>query len=233
MGAAVHRATRVFRMYNIDNRVEKVLSKDKPTPAPRYTVDQQQTSADQSESNDLQSSLRWRQSSLLDNMAPEAIHKKDEQLLDHLQDLKVYSTGDNPVIRRTVDAKERGGKLPALNRLEEPMDENSDDGAFGYVEPQRVPPGRVSLRQFLAYLQQHRDSPEEYSVHRFSDMYTIKPEVAERLFKYHTLLALQEVARTQSKATAKSPHAAAVEVAEIEVAAMRKPGRESGLISKY
>jgi hypothetical protein len=41
MGGAVSRATRVFRMYNIDNRVEKVLSKEKPTSAPRYPTDQQ------------------------------------------------------------------------------------------------------------------------------------------------------------------------------------------------
>lgn len=42
MGGAVSRATRVFRMYNIDNRVEKVLSKEKPTPAPKHPADQQQ-----------------------------------------------------------------------------------------------------------------------------------------------------------------------------------------------
>lgn len=170
---------------------------------------------------------------MLGNIVPEVIHKKDEQLLDHLHDLKVYSTGDNPVIRRVNDIKERTGKLPALNRLEEPMDENSDDGAFGYVEPQRVPPGRVSLRQFLAYLQQHRDSPDEYSIQRFSDLYTIKPDMSERLFKYHSLLSLQEVARIQSKAPARTPHAAAVEVAEIQSEAGRKPGGETGFISKY
>lgn len=39
MGGALHRATRFLRMYNIDNRVERVLSKEKPTPAPRYPTD--------------------------------------------------------------------------------------------------------------------------------------------------------------------------------------------------
>ncbi len=41
MGGAVSRGTRFLRMYNIDNRVNKVLSKEKPTPAPRYPTDQQ------------------------------------------------------------------------------------------------------------------------------------------------------------------------------------------------
>ncbi len=41
MGGAVSRATRVFRMYNIDNRVERVLSKEKPSPSPRFPTDQQ------------------------------------------------------------------------------------------------------------------------------------------------------------------------------------------------
>jgi hypothetical protein len=51
MGAAVTRATRVLRMYNIDNRVNKVLSKEKPTPAPRYTADQQQVQSTEIDSN--------------------------------------------------------------------------------------------------------------------------------------------------------------------------------------
>ncbi len=39
MGGVVNRGKRVLRMYNIDNRVEKVLSKEKPTTAPRYQTD--------------------------------------------------------------------------------------------------------------------------------------------------------------------------------------------------
>ena len=41
MGGAVSRATRFLRTYNIDNRVDRILSKDKPTPAPRYSAEQQ------------------------------------------------------------------------------------------------------------------------------------------------------------------------------------------------
>jgi hypothetical protein len=170
---------------------------------------------------------------LADNVAPETIHRKDETLLEHLQDLKVYSTGDNPVIRRVGDIGNRPSTPPLLNRLAEPLDDDSPDGAFGYVEPKRIPPGRVSLRQFLAYLQQHRDSPEEHSIDRFADMYAIKPEVAQRLFKYHTLLALQEIARRQSQAPDRPPHIAAAEVFGIETEAARKPGPETGITSKF
>ena len=46
MGGALHRATRVFRMYNIENRVDKVLSKEKPQPAPRFPIDEKQTQSD-------------------------------------------------------------------------------------------------------------------------------------------------------------------------------------------
>ncbi len=153
--------------------------------------------------------------------------------MEYLHDVKVYSTGDNPVIRRVGDTSHHPTSPPLLNRLEEPLDENTPDGAFGYVEPQRIPPGRVSLRQFLAYLQQHRDSPEEYSIDRFADMYTIKPEIAQKLFKYHNLLALQEIARQQSKAPARPPHIAAAEVFGIQSEAGRKPGPETGITSKY
>ncbi len=170
---------------------------------------------------------------LLGNIAPKTIHKKNEQLLEHLHDVKVYSSGDNPTIRRVGDTSHHPKIPPLLNRLEEPLDDNTPDGAFGYVEPQRIPPGRVSLRQFLAYLQQYRDSPEEYSIDRFADMYTIKPEIAQKLFKYHSLLALQEVARQQSKSPARPPHIAAAEVFSIEAKAARKPGPETGLTSKY
>jgi len=64
-------------------------------------------------------------------------------------------------------------------------------------------------------------------------MYTIKPEIAKTIFKYHSLLALQEVARQQSKSPARPPHIAAAEVFSIEAKAARKPGPETGLTSKY
>ncbi|CAF1262493.1 unnamed protein product [Adineta steineri] len=214
MGGAVSRGTRFLRMYNIDNRVDKVLSKEKPIPAPRHPSIEQ--------SIDIES-----------NIAPEAIHKKNKQLVNYLHDVKVYSSGDNPVIRRVGDTSSHPTIPPLLNRLDDALDENSPDGAFGYVEPQRIPPGRISLRQFLAYLQQHRDSPEEYSIERFSDMYTIKPETAKKVFKYHSLLALQEFTRQQSKAPAKAPHLVAAEIIEIESQAARKPGPETGITSKF
>ena len=50
MGGAINRGTRFLRMYNIDNRVNKVLSKEKPTPAPRHTADQQNIQASNAES---------------------------------------------------------------------------------------------------------------------------------------------------------------------------------------
>ncbi|CAF2731860.1 unnamed protein product [Rotaria sp. Silwood2] len=214
MGGAVSRATRFLRMYNIDNRVDRVLSKEKPTAAPRYPADLQSTNAEK-------------------NIAPETIHQKDQQLLKYLRDVKVYSTGDNPVIHRLDDTSSHPTIPPLLNHLEEPLDEQSADGAFGYVEPQRIPPGRVSLRQFLTYLQKYRDSPEEYSIDRFVDMYTIKPDIAQKLFKYHSLLALQEFSRRQSTAPARPPHIAAIELMGIEAEATRKPGPETGITSKF
>ncbi|CAF1304211.1 unnamed protein product [Rotaria sordida] len=217
MGSAVSRATRFLRMYNIDNRVDRVLSKEKPTPAPRYPTDLQNLQSSNAESN----------------IAPETIHNKDQQLLKYLRDVKIYSTGDNPVIHRRDDTSSHPTIPPLLNRLEESIDEKSTDGAFGYVEPQRIPPGRISLRQFLTYLQKYRDSPEEYSIDRFVDMYTIKPEIAQKLFKYHNLLTLQEFSRQKSKASARPPHLAAVEVMGIEAEATRKPGPERGITSKF
>ncbi|UJR14916.1 hypothetical protein I4U23_001899 [Adineta vaga] len=201
MGGAIHRGTRFLRMYNIDNRVDRVLAKEKPTPAPRYPTEQQIS-----------------QSANVEN---------------HLHDVKVYSTGDNPVIRRVTDKSSHPSKQPLLNRVEEPIDENSADTAFGYVEPKRIPPGRISLRQFLAYLQQYRDAPEEYSIERFADMYTIKPEVAQQIFKYHSLLSLQEISRQQSKSPARPPHIAAAEVFSIEADARRRPGPDTGITTKY
>jgi hypothetical protein len=64
-------------------------------------------------------------------------------------------------------------------------------------------------------------------------MYTIKPEIAQRLFKNHSLLALQEITRQQSQSPARPPHIAAAEVFSIETEARRKPGPETGISSKY
>ncbi|CAF3671376.1 unnamed protein product [Rotaria sp. Silwood1] len=237
MGGAVSRATRFLRMYNIDNRVDRVLSKEKPTPAPRYPTDLQNLQSTNTESINKYSIFNLVLNIyiflFLGNIAPETIHQRDQQLLKYLHDVKIYSTGDNPVIHRLDDTSSHPTIPPLLNRLEESIDEKSADAAFGYVEPQRIPPGRISLRQFLAYLQKHRDSPEEYSIDRFIDMYTIKPDIAQKLFKYHNLLALQEFTRQQSKAPARPPHIAAIEVMNIETEAARKPGPETGITSKF
>jgi hypothetical protein len=167
------------------------------------------------------------------NLAPEIIHKKNEQLLNYLHDVKVYSTGTNPTIRPTDATRETRGKLPVLNRLDEPINENSADGVFGYVEPQRIPPGRVSLRQFLAYLQQHRDSPEEYSIDRFSEMYTIKPDITRQLFKYHSLLSLHEVSRSQSRTSDKALPEIAVDALNIEHESTKESISGTSLTSKH
>ena len=50
MGGALHRATRVFRMYNIDNRVDRVLTKEKPSVSPRFPADQQNLQPNDAES---------------------------------------------------------------------------------------------------------------------------------------------------------------------------------------
>lgn len=153
--------------------------------------------------------------------------------MKYLKDVKVYSTGSNPVIHRVNDTSSHPTIPPLLNRLEEPLDESGADGAFGYVEPQRIPPGRVSLRQFLTYLQKHRESPTEYSIDRFSEMYTIKPEIAQKVFKYHSLLSLQEFTRQQSTSTPRTPHVAGIEMLGIDAEAAKRPGPETGITSKF
>lgn len=40
MGGLVSKATRPFRNFNIESRAEKVISKEKPTPAPKHKSSQ-------------------------------------------------------------------------------------------------------------------------------------------------------------------------------------------------
>jgi len=35
-------ATKVFRDFNVENRAHRVISKEKPTPAPRYPADEKE-----------------------------------------------------------------------------------------------------------------------------------------------------------------------------------------------
>lgn len=51
---------------------------------------------------------------------------------------------------------------------------------LGYIEPIVVPKGKITLKQLMELLRQHREDPEVFSVERISDQYKISNENASK-----------------------------------------------------
>ena len=64
-------------------------------------------------------------------------------------------------------------------------------------------------------------------------MYTIKPEIAERLFKYHALLALQQVSRPELEIDGQVVNSSLPSTVEIKIDLKPKIGPETGFKSTY
>ncbi|CAF0749955.1 unnamed protein product [Didymodactylos carnosus] len=199
MGAIVGKGRRALRMYNIENRVEKLISKDikeKPAMSPRFPTEERYLSESRLLCTSLQFSVLFTQLYVILAVLPEAIHEKNEQLLENLKDVKVYSSGDTTdLFQRQLNETRHAHRHYSDTKSQLKSVMNKEEDPFGYIEPLQIPTGHITIRQFLTYLQQRVDKPDEFNVEHFSNMYKLKPSLAENLLRYHYLLIRQEITR--------------------------------------
>ncbi|XP_069125870.1 NADH dehydrogenase [ubiquinone] 1 alpha subcomplex assembly factor 4-like [Argopecten irradians] len=131
IGNTAKRATRFVKRFNLENRVNKVLEKDKPDLAPRHETTTKildQFAADNPELYEEQK-------------------KKDEDLHERLKQIRLESSGNLPEIKSR--------RLPERDRMNEPK----ISGYRGFLDPQRVPEGRLSLKDAMKILTRVQESP--------------------------------------------------------------------------
>lgn len=163
MGALVSKALRPIKSFNIENRAHRVISKEKPTPAPRYPHNLE----------DLKRTLE------AEPNIDEKLDKKDEGLDKRLKDVYVTSLG-----RPEVDVtQERQSVVKSKRPL--PQDRKMPpEYDYGFKEPDRVTYGRTTLRDSINFISAHQANPNEVTASKIALEYKLKEEDVESILKY-------------------------------------------------
>ncbi|XP_038119498.1 protein NDUFAF4 homolog [Culex quinquefasciatus] len=156
MGIVQSLVSRQFNKFNVENRAQKIISQDKPKPAPKFD----------SNLRDLERVLQE---------YPELINKqnkKDELLDDYLKHVYVTSTRSEPTRQRQLEY--------AL-----PLDRSAvDDFEFGHLEPQKVSKGRCTLRQAMEFISNHQTDPSQWNAAAISKRYDLKENLVNDILKH-------------------------------------------------
>uniref|UniRef100_A0A1B6K3F5 Uncharacterized protein n=1 Tax=Homalodisca liturata TaxID=320908 RepID=A0A1B6K3F5_9HEMI len=129
---------REVKMVNIERRAEKVISKDKPTPAPMYP-----------------STIKELERLKEEQISTEHLDKKDKQLDEYLKKVYVSTPDPAPKSERPVNPER---PLPLSRHTDEEV-------TYGYSESeeQHIPPGRVSLKQALQFISDSQSDPDKHT----------------------------------------------------------------------
>ncbi|XP_072948106.1 NADH dehydrogenase [ubiquinone] 1 alpha subcomplex assembly factor 4 [Epargyreus clarus] len=161
MGALVSTALRPLKSFNIENRAHRVISKEKPTPAPQYAASLE----------DLKRTLE------ADPDLDKKLDSKDPALDERLKDVYVTSFG-RPEDDMTRERKQSADRpLPQDRKL-------VDDYDYGFKEPDRIPYGRTTLRQAIEFMTLHQCNPSEVTAEKIAIEYKLKEEDVVNILKY-------------------------------------------------
>jgi len=161
MGKVSSQLTRPIRTFNIANRAEKVISREKPIPAPQYAVTE-------------------RQKELLDKVNPtflEDHYRKNMQLDQRLKDVFVTSTDVQEIKEPTKESR----LLPQSRHTEE------NESIFESYESITIPAGKCSLKQALTFLLQHKHDPITYNSENIASEYKIDKKAVDDILKHFKL----------------------------------------------
>ncbi|KAK5650669.1 hypothetical protein RI129_001698 [Pyrocoelia pectoralis] len=176
MGKVLSVVLRPLREYNLENRAHKVISKDKPTLAPKHKIDPQ-----------------YQQ--FLDEY-PKVDQSKNETLNKFLQD--VYVTSQDPMPQVSSESSSTKRSLP-LNR-EIPV-----ESEFGFREPTNVPYGRATLKSALKFISAYQTNPEENSIKKIVNDYKLKEETLVNILKYYRVFEIYIPSDPASKSSFAGP----------------------------
>ncbi|KAK2586969.1 hypothetical protein KPH14_010943 [Odynerus spinipes] len=163
MGLLVAKLKRPLRTFNIESRVNTILSKDKPIPAPKYDA-------------------TIKQIKLAQKVHPDFLkthYEKDLKFDEYLKN--VYVTSTDPKVN-TLNEPNPDRPLPKSR--------TSEDFEFGFFMPETVPEGRCTLKQIFDILIRHKEDSVKYSVDVLATEYKLDKETVEKLLNYYKLYHL-------------------------------------------
>lgn len=152
MGA---RVARMFRNFNLENRVHREISRDKPRSAPKYPVPSVSDTAAE---------------------APVNMNEKSGPLLDHLRSLYVESTDpeqqpQSPRQEEVAEAERR------------PLRYSVPGDQLGLVELTDLPKGKLTLAEALKVLSSHQQQPKTWTAEKIAQEYSLELKDSKALLQ--------------------------------------------------
>ncbi|OAD54626.1 Protein NDUFAF4 like protein [Eufriesea mexicana] len=169
MGKVYSLLLRPIRTFNIENRAERVISKEKPTPSPQYPSVKKQIE-------------------IVNKVKPDFMkvhYQKDPQLHEYLKNVYVQS----------IDLKSTP-KEEMISAESLPQDSNGSPlNNNEYCETLMVTDDKCTLQNVMHFISMHSENPTEYSVEKISEIYKLDKQIVENIimnFKLFHLIKSKE-----------------------------------------
>ncbi|KAB0802317.1 hypothetical protein PPYR_04503 [Photinus pyralis] len=176
MGKVLSVMFRPLRDYNLESRAHKVISKEKPIPAPKHHSDLKYTE--------------------FLKEYPDVDQSKNEALNKFLQD--VYVTSRDPTPHAPLDSSSAKRPLPLHRGI-------VDDAEFGFREPDSVPYGRATLKSALKFISAHQTNPKENSIKKIAEEYKLHEDTLVNILKYYRVFEVYIPSNKASKVSFAGP----------------------------
>uniref|UniRef100_A0A131XIR9 NADH dehydrogenase [ubiquinone] 1 alpha subcomplex assembly factor 4 n=1 Tax=Hyalomma excavatum TaxID=257692 RepID=A0A131XIR9_9ACAR len=160
------------RDFNIENRVDRVISAEKPKAAPRHLSD-----------------ARHEPKTSLDDAS--RVQEKREDLLERLRSVKVVSS--DPQVQASAAPR---SDRPLPQSREAPLEQK-----YGYFEPTVVPRGRLTLRQATQMLADVKMDPATYTPEAVAAQYGLDVKDVHSMLRYFGVFRVHSVQPTQQDFT--------------------------------
>ncbi|XP_049613896.1 NADH dehydrogenase [ubiquinone] 1 alpha subcomplex assembly factor 4 [Syngnathus scovelli] len=162
MGA---RVVRMFRNFNLENRVVREISKEKPRSAPRHKLTHP-TTTDPGEAE----------------ISSGAVHQKNDPLLLNLK--SVY-----------VESKDKAASpVKSLKEVSVDGQSKTRPMKFtlpGLANVENIPHGKLTLTEALKALSSHQNQPQTWTSQRISEEYSLNLEETKSLLEFFVPFQIQ------------------------------------------
>ncbi|XP_077485582.1 NADH dehydrogenase [ubiquinone] 1 alpha subcomplex assembly factor 4 [Amblyomma americanum] len=166
-------ASKPVRNFNIENRVEKVISAAKPKSAPRHP------SAAKHET----------EMGLADTSK---LLEKREDLLERLRSVKVVSSDPNAQVQETTPPPTSERPLPQSRTTPEQR-------KYGFFEPSLVPRGKLTLRQATQLLADAQNDPAQFTPQALAAQYNLSEQDVHSVLKYFGVFNMYESSKSTTR----------------------------------
>ncbi|CRK86927.1 CLUMA_CG000748, isoform A [Clunio marinus] len=174
MGKVLSIAVGKAKRFNVENRAQRVISQEKPTPAPKYDANVK----------DLQRILE-QHPEIVDE-----VNRKSAELDDRLK--KVFVTSSEYVDQRRIINPEK--PLPVNRKYVE-------DFEFGFKEPEpeKVALGKCTLRQAIQFLSDHQLDGGKWTAEKIAQEFKLKQDNVQNILDHFHMFNIH-ISKKEGKA---------------------------------